>query len=134
MASDNGKIVKVATTWLPAPSSYKMTSTTVVDSSRDTKGYVTATVIRSGIRKVEITWKFLTQAQFTTIASLFEGDNKFINSVMYFDTITGQMETKNMYVGDRVSDTAELVANFDGNGQITSFNGYANVKLSLIEV
>lgn len=135
MASDySGKIVKVANTWLPAPSTYKMTSTTVVDSARDTKGVVTATVIRSGIRKIEMTWKILTQAQFTLIASLFEGDDKFVNSVYYFDTITGTMQTKSMYVGDRVSDTAELVANFNGSGQITSFNGYANVKLSLIEV
>lgn len=140
MASNyNGKFVGVrkvgATTpytFLPAPSHYKMTSSTLVDSARNSEGVVIGNVIRGGVRKIEMSWNFLTQAQFTLIASFFEID--FFFDCYYYDTITGQMETKQMYVGDRVSESAEIVANYDSSGNIISINGYANVSLSLIEV
>ena len=121
-------------TFLPAPSTYKMTASTLVDSARNSEGFVIGNVIRSGVRKVEMSWNFLTQEQYSLIAQLFEGDDKFFNEVIYYDTITGQMETKQMYVGDRVSDSAQIVASYDNNGNITKINGYANVSLSLIEV
>ena len=135
MASNyDGHLVKVDTTWLPAPSTYRMTASTLVNNSRNADGVFVGSVIRTGIRKIEMTWKFLTQAQYTLIANLFETDATFVNSVYYYDTITGSYQTKNMYVGDRVSENAEIVAVKDSNGYITQINGYANVKLSLIEV
>lgn len=140
MASNyNGKFVGVRPsgssgnyTFLPAPSTYKMTSSTLVDSARNSEGVVVGNVIRSGVRKVELSWNFLTQEQYTLIASFF--DTNFFFECYYYDTITGQMETKQMYVGDRVSDSAQIVASYDSNGNITKINGYANVSLSLIEV
>lgn len=134
-------------TWtpLPTPSDYKMTSTTLVDSARNANGIVVASVIREGIRKIEMTWKYLTQAQFSLIAKLFEGAKTggvggFFVDVFYYDTIRGQYVqsnneyadkdntiTRKFYVGDRVSDTAKVKLNG------SNVAGYENVRLSLIE-
>ena len=139
---------------LPAPSTYRMTSTTLVDSARNTKGKVVATVVREGIRKVEISWKFLTIAQFSTIAKLFEGsqtggNGAFSFYVKYFDTVIGDFidsengftnlgspatvygstDARQFYVGDRITDTAQITLDkSDGSPK-----GYTDVKLSLIE-
>lgn len=137
---------------VPASIGYKMTSTTLVDSARNTKGFVVANVIREGIRKIELNWNYLTVAEFSALAKLFEGANTggvggFFFYVKYFDTIIGQhidsehgftgldnvvygsTEPRLFYVGDRITDTAQI--KLDANYQPI---GYTGVKLSLIEV
>ena len=134
MASNySGHFVRVSGTWLPAPSTYKVISSTVVNSARNAQAVVKGSVVRAGIRKIEMTWKFLTQAQFSLIAQLFEGTT-FAKEVYYYDTITASYKTKQMYAGDRVSETAEVVATVSQTGTLQQINGYKNVKLSLIEV
>lgn len=118
-------------TYLPTPSEYKMTSATLVDSGRNTQGVAIASVIRSGVRKVEMSWNFLTQAQFSLIASFF--DANFFFECQYYDTILGAMTTKVMYCGDRPSDTAHIKVEIDQNGDITEVKGYSNTTISLIE-
>ena len=136
---------------LPTPSDYKMTSSTLVNNSRSAKGFVVGTVVRDGIRKIEMVWNYLDQTQFSTIAKLFEpsargGDTygNFFVYVKFYDTIIGayvDSQTdylptnddgttipRQFYCGDRVSDTAKV--KLDSNGKVV---GYANVKLSLIE-
>ena len=132
---------------IPTPSTYKMTSTTLVDSSRNTKGIVVSQVVREGIRKIEVTWKFLSQDNYSLIAKLFEdasvgGTGGFMCYLKYYDTIRGtlidsssehimgdaSLPYRTFYVGDRVSDNAQL--KLDSQNKI---QGYANVKLSLIE-
>ena len=132
--------------YLPPFWDYKMTSTTIVDSSRNAKAEVVANVIREGIRKLEIQWQYLDKADFSYIAKLFEdasvgGTGGFMFYVKYFDTIRnvlidssadtigGITKQRLFYVGDRVSDTAKI--KLDSNGYPI---GYTNVKLSLIEV
>lgn len=140
MASDfSGKFVGVrplgsnsAYTWFPTPSTYKMTSSTFVDSARNTKGVVVGSVIREGVRAIEMSWNFLDQTQFTLVASFF--DTNFYFECQYYDTITGQMETKNMYCSDRPSDMAQIKVDLDANGNITSVKGYEGTTISLIEV
>lgn len=140
MASDySGKFVGVrpvgsngAFTYLPTPSTYKMTSSTFVDSGRNSKGYVVGEVIRAGVRAIEMSWNFLDQAQFSLVAGFF--DTNFYFECRYYDTITGQMEIKTMYCSDRPSDTAQIKVNKDSSGNITDVKGYEGTTLSLIEV
>ena len=132
---------------IPTPSTYKMTSSTVVDTSRNAEAIVLPQVVRYGIRKIEVTWKFLTQTDFSLIAKLFEdvsvgGTGGFLCYLKYYDTIRGalidsssehimgdnSLPYRQFYVGDRVSDSAQLQLNNDN-----TIKGYANVKLSLIE-
>ena len=140
MASEyNGKFVGVrpvgsssAYTYLPTPSTYKMTSSTLVDSGRNVKGVFIGSVIRAGVRKIEMSWNFLSQAQFTTIASFF--DTNFMFECYYYDTITGTYQTKTMYVSDRPSDTAHIKVEINSSGVITDVKGYEGTAISLIEV
>ena len=147
----------VSFTQIKCPSTYKMTSTTLVDSGRNTDGFVVNDVVREGIRKIEISWNFLTLSEFSTIAKLFESghtggsapDKKFACYIKYFDTVIGDFinselgftnlngvdkstdgntSPREFYVGDRVTDTAKMV--LDANMQP---QGYSSVKLSLIE-
>lgn len=144
-------------TAIKCPSTYKMTSSTLVDSGRNTEGFVVAQTVREGIRKVEISWNFLSLSEFSTIAKLFESghtggsapSDKFSCYIKYFDTVIGDFinseqgftnlngidkstdgntAPREFYVGDRVTDTAKLV--LDANMQP---QGYSNIRLSLIE-
>ena len=141
-------------TWLntPACSDYKMTSTTLVDSARNSKGFVVATVVREGIRKIELKWNFLSMGDYSILAKMFEGSNtggtgNFYCYIKYFDTflnafinseqgftttdgtVLGNTTARLFYVGDRVCDTAKIKLD-SSNKPI----GFTNVSLSLIEV
>ena len=139
-------------TWLdtPACSDYKMTSTTLVDNARNSGGFVVASVVREGIRKIELKWNFLSLDDFSTLAKMFEGSRTggvgaFTCHIKYFDTIVnaivdssgdshftdanGSNLDRLFYVGDRVSNTAKI--KLDSNNKPI---GYTNVSLSLIEM
>ena len=139
-------------TALPCPSKYRMTSTSIVDGSRNSKGKMIGTIVREGIRKIEIEWNFLSVANFSLVAKLFEGADTggngnfscytkyfdsvigdFINSESGFTTLNnvvkGTTDPREFYVGDRITDTAQITLD-----KITGMPiGYSNVKLSLIE-
>ena len=114
-------MVTVAGTALPEPSTYSATTSTVVDSGRNVKGYVIASVIRSGIAKVELSWNFISAQDWANVMSLF------FNSVTFFCQDSNKWETRTMYVGDRTASV--FLRNPDG-----SIKGYTGAKLSLIEV
>mgnify|MGYP003287411265 FL=1 len=50
-------LVTIAGTALPEPSSYSGTTSTIVDSARNVKGYVVGSVVRSDVAKVELSWR-----------------------------------------------------------------------------
>lgn len=114
---------------LPCPSSYKGTSETLVDSARNSKGEVIASVIASDVSKVEMSWNYLTREQFSFIAKLFEPKygGAFFVKVRYFDEVKDDYAEKIMYCGNRVADTAKITLK-DGKPV-----GYTGTKLSLID-
>lgn len=119
----------IAGTAIPDPSTYSGTTSTVVDSGRNAKGYVVGTVIRDDIGKVEMTWSFITVQDWANILKLFsiKQGGSFTNSVTFFCQDTGGWETRTMYVNDRKA--AVFLRNRDG-----SIKGYKDASLSLIEV
>lgn len=113
----------------PAPSTYTGTTATIVNSARNTKGYVIGSVIRDDVGKVEMTWRFISTQNWANILSKFSpkrGGN-FFNSVTFFCQDTGTWETRRMYVSDR---TANIFKR-DSSGNII---GYTDASLSLVEV
>lgn len=56
--------------------------------------------IRAGIRKIDMSWGPLSQADTSQILQLIQ--NEYFECT-YPDPMTGQMETKTFYVGDRVA-------------------------------
>lgn len=115
---------------LPEPSEYTGTTATLVDSARNTDGYMIGSVIRDDVGKVELTWNFLTVEQWASILALFSTarGGSFTNDVTFFCQDSGTWETREMYVNDRTAGV------FRRNPETGDIIGYKGPKLSLIEV
>ena len=136
---------KATATWvsLPTPSEYSGQSSTLVDSARNSGGYVVAKVIRSDVASVSMSWNFLNVEQFRDIAQLFEPlyGGEFINYVCFWDAVKGDFNgqsstaptdstNKKMYCGDRKVQVAHIRLDPATGAPV----GYEGVKLDLIEV
>lgn len=110
----------------PEPSTYNATTSTIVDSARNVSGYVVGSVVRSDVAKVEMSWKYLTAAQWASVLSLFT--NSFYNEVKFLNQATNSYTTRTMYVGDR---TSGLWRRDPNTGEVM---GWTNCAISLIEV
>lgn len=129
---------------LPCPSDYSGISTTLVDSGRNTQGIIIADVINSDIAKIELHWNYLTVAQYSAIAQLFEpkyNGNRFDMPVSFFDIVKGDFEgdisqapnnstnkCRLFYAGDRKVQFAHIKLDSDGKPL-----GYTDVQLNLID-
>lgn len=113
----------------PEPSKYSGTTSTVVDSARNTAGYVIGAVIRDDVGKVEMSWNFITVESWASILKKFSKKHggKFYNNVTFFCQDSGTWETREMYVSDRKASV--FLRNRDG-----SIKGYTDASLSLVEV
>ena len=114
-----------------ASGGYSGIATTVVDSSRNAKARVIASVIRSDIAKVECGWNYLTTKEYSDLAKLFEpkyGGSFFVKAC-FFDSITGGFDCgREFYCGDRKVTFAKIKC--DSNYMPI---GYEGVGLNLIE-
>ena len=119
-------LVTIAGYELPEPSTYSASTSTLVDSARNVKGYVIGSVIRNDVAKVELSWRYLTVEQWANILSLFT--RNFYNNVTFFNQSTGRYETRQMYVGDR---SAGMWRRHPESGKVM---GWTNCALSLVEV
>lgn len=124
-------LINIAGVDLPTPSTYIGTEATLVDSARNVEGYTTGAVIRESVAKVEATWRYLSSEQWSSIMKLFNtryGGN-FYNDVTFFNQLTNDWETREMYVGDRTSAGA-----FKCDPETGAIVGYTGCKISLVEV
>jgi hypothetical protein len=119
-------LVTIAGYELPEPSTYSASTSTLVDSARNAKGYVIGSVIRSDVAKVELSWRYLTAEQWARVLSLFT--RSFYNQVTFFNQSTGTYETRQMYVGDR---SAGMWRRHPVSGEVM---GFTECKLALVEV
>lgn len=119
-------LVTVAGYELPEPSTYNASTSTLVDSARNVQGYVIGSVIRNDVAKIELSWRYLTAAQWANVLSLF--NKSFYNDVRFFNQSSGTYETRQMYVGDR---SAGMWRRHPSTGEIM---GFTECKMSLIEV
>lgn len=111
------------------PSEYNCTTSTVVDSARNVQGIMVGAVIRSGIVKAELKYKFLAAEDWAYLLSLLDesAGGKFINPVTLLNQTTNEWETHNLYCSDRTAGI--YLRNDDG-----SIVGYKDCRVSLIEV
>ena len=123
-------LVSVENYDFPEPSTYNGNTSTIVDSSRNAEGKLVGSVIRDDVAKIEISWRYLTVAQWAKIQQCFRQDSggKFINRVSFFDQTFGDWKDRDMYVGDR---KASMFRRDPRTGDIL---GWVDVSLSLIEV
>lgn len=113
----------------PDPSTYSGIVATIVDSGRNTEGVVIGAVIRENVGKAEMSWNFLTVAQWARICACFDSTRggSFINRVDFFCPDIGGWETRDMYCSDRKAGV--FLRNKDG-----SIRGLTGCSVNLIEV
>lgn len=124
-------LVSVAGVDLPTPSTYVGVDSTVVDAARNVSAVVVGAVVRDSVAKVEMTWNYLTAAQWSQILRLFNSayGGSFYNDVTFFNQTANTWTTRKMYVNDRTTGGAHMLDPDTG-----AIVGYTNAKLSLIEV
>lgn len=110
----------------PEPSEYSANTSTIVDSGRNVQGKVVGAVIRSGVSKIEVKWKYLTAKQWASVIGPF--DTSFYVSVRFYDQSSAGYVTKQMYVSDR---RAGMWRRHPESGEIM---GWTDCSLSLVEV
>lgn len=122
-------LVEIAGHPIPEPSTYNATTSTVVDSGRNTKGEFVGAVIRDDVAKIELTYKFISAENWSSILKLFSPKfgGSFVNSVTFYNQDTNAWETRDFYVSDRTSSV--FLRRDDG-----SIRGYVNPRLALVEV
>lgn len=126
---DIKSLVSIAGYDLPMPSSYRGNTATIVDSARNVDGVMIGAVIRDDVAKVEMSWKFLSTKEWSEILKLFDikSGGKFINRVTFFDQVTGEFVSRDMYVNDR---NANMFRVTEKDGVL----GWLEPSLNLIEV
>ena len=110
----------------PEPSEYSANTATLVDSARNVQGRVVGSVIRSGVSKIEVKWRYLTARQWADLIGPF--DRNFYVSVRFFDQTTASYVTKEMYVSDR---KAGMWRRHHETGEVL---GWTDCSLALVEV
>lgn len=110
----------------PEPSEYSANTSTIVDSGRNVQGKVVGSVVRSGVSKIEVKWRYLTAQQWASVIGPF--DTNFYVSVRFFDQSSAGYVTKQMYVSDRKSG---MWRRDPGTGEVM---GWTGCSLSLVEV
>ena len=110
----------------PEPSEYSANTSTIVDSGRNVQGVVVGSVIRHGVSKIEVKWRYLTAQQWASVIGPF--DTNFYVSVRFFDQSSAGYVTKQMYVSDRKSG---MWRRDPGTGEVM---GWTGCSLSLVEV
>lgn len=123
-------LIRVGGYDIPTPSTYKGNTADIVDSARNVQGVVVGSVVRHDVAKVDATWLYLTVEQWSQILKCFDPKfgGKFYNSVTFFNQVSGDWETRTMYVSDR---TTGGMIYLDKNGNPI---GWKNPKLALVEV
>lgn len=122
-------LVRIGAFDVPEPSTYSSTTATVVDSARNAKGVQIGAVIRDGVAKIDMTWKFITAENWASLLAQFDmtRGGHFYNSVTFYNQDTNDWETRTCYVSDRTSNL--FLRRKDG-----SIRGYTNARIALIEV
>ena len=98
-------LVTIAGIALPTPATYIGGTYDIVDATRNVQGITIGSIVREDVGKVEMTWRFLTPAQWSTILKLFNSvyGGSFYNSVEFYNQVTATWVTRTMYVGDRTT-------------------------------
>lgn len=126
---------------IPEPSSYEATTSTLVNSSRNSLGKLIGSIIREDVAKISLTWKYLSVEDWayinkwfntTTLPLEYYGDittkGNFIQTIRFFNQSKGIYEEREMYISDRQSGM------WRKDSETGDVLGWTNCSISLIEV
>lgn len=85
--------------YLPDPTSYSVATSTMTDGGTSVSGHLLSSIVRDDVVQISLSWNYLEAAQWSRVTELFK-DN-YINRVKYYDQVSGDWETRCMYISDR---------------------------------
>lgn len=116
----------------PITSTYQTTSSTLVDAGRNTEGVFVGSVVGTPKRKIEVSWRVISIADYSKLAKFF--NSHFTFYAYYFDQDDNAWETREFYVGDRVSKALQQEQWKSTNrGGLVEPSHIEGFKLSLID-
>lgn len=123
------KLLQIGNYRPPCPSTYNVTTATIVDSGRNVRGVVVGSVVRPGVVSVDSTFNYITTEEWSKILKCFNSQlgGSFYRKVTFFNQETNRVETRTFYVGDRTTNGLHML---DKNGNPVAWLG---AKLSLVE-
>jgi hypothetical protein len=126
LINDKGETIKYYD--LPTPSEYRASTATLVDTGRNSMGQMIGSVVRAGVTKIDLQWRYLKPDDWADLLNQFSGKDNFIRQVEFYDQATGDWEVKEFYVSDRTSamDRRDVKTGLP--------RGWRDCKLSLVEV
>lgn len=124
-ARSNTGILIVEGLSLPDPSEMTPSDYDISESERNTNGKMISQIIREDVHKLECKWSKLEVDEYLLIRRAIK--KKFGISVQYFLPDTGEMETLDMYAGDRKTPIRYFKA-WEGGRPV-----YKDVSLNFIE-
>lgn len=129
---------------IPCPSEYSGLSSTLVDSARNAQGQVIANPIRSDVAKIELSWNFLSVADYSKLAKLFEPKyhGKFFVACCFFDEVAGNWDGDDSLAPNTTTNVCRLFYPNDRQVKVAHITldkttgapiGYEGVSLHLID-
>lgn len=94
---------------IPSPTAYSFTESDLVENStRNAAGYASWDVVRYNVGKLDLTWENAGRDEVVQIISAIRSKKKF--NCTFLNTLTGQVETREFYSGDRASELAKYAS------------------------
>ena len=120
-------LVTVGTTALPQPSKYDSTTSTIIDGGRNVNGVQIGSVVRDDMYTIKLSWRYLTDTQWSTILQLFReaSGGSYDNDVTFYSQDVAGFITRTMHISDRRATLRDI----DGDG----VTGWLNCSLTLEE-
>jgi hypothetical protein len=101
--------LRVDGTLIPPPSGYSFTEADIVENSfRNSAGYASWDVVRQNVASISLTWENLDGVRLRQIVTAIRGKKQF--NATCFNPLTGNMETRTFYAGDRAAELARFVS------------------------
>jgi len=85
--------------YLPDPTSYTATTTTMTDGGTSVSGHLLSSIVRDNVVQISLSWNYLEASEWTRITGMFKED--YINRVRFYDQSSGSWEIRSMYISDR---------------------------------
>ncbi len=91
-------MLKITGIDIPTPSSYAVGIQDINKAERNANGTMIIERIRTGVRKIELSWRYLSKDDTSKVLNVVSGT---VFQVEYEDPQSGVRETRTFYAGDR---------------------------------
>ena len=117
-------LIKINGTDIPPPSKYSYTERDLVQNSgRNANGVANWDVVRFNVGELSLSWENVSRDKIIKICNAIRNQKTF--EVTFLNTLSGSVETRTFYAGDRANELVKYVS---------SLNYWGSLALPFVEV